>query len=138
MQYDVYRLFHKGEKLSVEKARAAAPVTGELTIATIRPGQGREPSQMATLTGSEYGGGLLPALANCTVVALNGAGEMLIAGTESIFRKPVRTPGLDEYRQQWLCKPVDPNVLRRIPPEERRDWARVVIPRSSRDEPSEH
>jgi hypothetical protein len=116
MLFDVYRMFKLGQKLSVDEVKGSAPVTGQLRISTIRRSQSGPPLRMASLSGGEHNAGLLPSLTDCIVTKLTDSGEMLIIGTEVLIRKPVYKAQNDAYPQQWLCKPVDPKVVRRPPP----------------------
>lgn len=111
MLYDVYRMFHAGAKLSVEKVRAVAPVTGTLRISTIRQ-RDREPMRIATLRGGPYDAGMLPALDDCVVAKFTEGGELLLVGTETIIKMPTYKNENVVYRQQWLCKPVDAGTQR--------------------------
>lgn len=113
MEYDVFRLFRQGVKLSAEEAKAVAPVTGELTIGTIRNPPGSAPRRIASLIGGTYSAGLIRRLDDCVVAKFNAKGEMIIVGSETIIRKPVYKDQSDMYPQQWVCKPVDPTIRRR-------------------------
>lgn len=113
MLYDVFRMFREGQKLSIEAVKGSAPVTGQLTIGTIRRTPGGPPMRMARLCGGEHNAGLLPWLDDCVVAKFTEGGEMLIIGTETIIRMPTYKAQNDTYPQQWLCKPVDPKVVRR-------------------------
>lgn len=126
MLYDVYRMFNEGRKLSIDEVKGRAPVTGQLTIGTIRRTPGAPPVRMATLSGGEYNGGLLPSLDDCIVAKFNKAGELLIIGIEVVIRKATYKGQNDPYPQQWLCKPVDPKVVRRPPPASGSAWQRTM------------
>jgi hypothetical protein len=115
MLYDVQRMFKAGRKLFIDEVRAIAPVTGQLTIGTIQRTQGGPPVRMATLSGGEYNGALLPSLDDCIVAKFNKEGEMLLIGIEMVIRKPTYNGQNDTYPQQWLCKPVDTKIVRRPP-----------------------
>lgn len=125
MLYDVYRMFKEGQKPCIDQVKGSAPVTGQLTIGTIRRTRGGPPMRMATLSGGEYNACLLPSLTDCIVAKLNGAGEILIIGTETIIRKPVYKGQNDTYSQQWLCKPLDTTVVRRPPSSPTVAWQRT-------------
>ncbi len=115
MLYDVYRMFKEGQKLPLDQVKGHAPVTGQLTIGTIRLTRGGPPMRLATLSGGEHNGGLLPSLDDCIVAKFNKAGEMLLIGTEVLIRKPTYKGQNDAYPQQRLCKPVHNTVVRRPP-----------------------
>lgn len=113
MLFDVYPMFKEGRKLSIDEVKGSAPVTGQLTIGTVRGTRGGQPMRMATVSGGEYNAGMLPALNDCVVAKFNQKGEMLLIGNEVLVRKPVYKGQNDTHPQQWLCKPVDPKVVRR-------------------------
>jgi hypothetical protein len=125
MLYDVYRMFKEGRKLSIEAVKAIAPVTGQLTIGTIRRTQEGPAVRMATLSGGEYNRALLPSLDDCIVAKFNKEGELLLIGIEMVIRKPNYKGQNDTYPQQWLCKPVDTKVVRRPPSVSAPAWQRT-------------
>ena len=125
MLYDVYRMFKEGQKLSIDQVKGSAPITGQLSIGTIRRTRAATPMRMATLSGGAHNAGLLPSLDDCIVAKFSKEGEMLVIGTETIIRKPSYKGQNDTYPQQWLCKPVDPKVERRPPATPGSAWQRT-------------
>lgn len=101
--YDVYKMFEVGQKLTVDVVKSVAPATGELSLLRGTAQLTSGPDRVATIT----------KLRGCVVIAINAEGAILIKGTESIVRKPAYKSQIDNYPQEWLCKPVDPTVRRR-------------------------
>lgn len=107
MKFAIVRLFHEGQRIAREQARAAAPIVGDLTIGDlVAENSSGRPLRRATLTES-YGTNrirrdLISPLFDVAILRMTDSGFVL-RGFEISSPRAGETR---EARQEWWARPA--------------------------------